>query len=430
MFKRKITYPILTLLISTVSTTALASGYHLSESSITGMGRSFAGVGVNTDDISGIAYNPAGINFVKKGHVQVGIAAIEMKSKFRGVVNNSFGPYESGFRPARAEGKIQATVPSVFAAYRLSENAVFGLGVFAPFGLRTSYSKNSPLNVHAIDTEFQIIEAAPTLSYRLAGFDRKISIGVSVGFQYSEARLTSGIDVPTGNPSTAPWVKVGDAKMKGDTNAVTMSAGINYDFTEKTRVGLGFRSSVTHELEGKLYTPSGTTNAAANLTLPSVTTLSAMHEMDNGLTLSGSIRYTGWSRFKEILIMEQGTGEQLSYVYEKWRNSWTVSGGLDYTLNKYVTLRTGLAFEQTPIERNTHRTARIPDGDRILLSVGATFNPTEAWSIDVAAMKIFVKDTSVNHAVEGEGFGSEIVGVYKSKDSLLNLLGVSVQYKF
>ena len=42
-----------------------AAGYQLNEYSVTGLGRSFAGMGVMGDDYSAIAYNPAGMTLVK-----------------------------------------------------------------------------------------------------------------------------------------------------------------------------------------------------------------------------------------------------------------------------------------------------------------------------------------------------------------------------
>lgn len=423
MFKQKLTYAVFTAALLS-STSVFAAGFHLTEGTITGMGRAFAGTGVMQDDISAIAYNPAGINFVKKSHVQVGGAMVDIKSRFTGTETRTI----TGTQAVSEEGKIEAMVPSAYFAQRLSDNAVFGFGIFAPFGLKTSYDDSSPLNVHAIETDLQIIELAPVLSYRLAGLDRKMTVGIGLAIQYSHAKLTS-----LAPGSAAPfWTTGGEAEMKGDNVAVGMQAGVNYDFTEKTRVGLAYRAAITHELKGKMTDPvNGMRKIAANLNLPAVVTLSGAHEHKD-FTFSGSIRYTGWSRFHELLIMVKDTGQPASYTLEKWKDTWSFAGGVDYKINKYVTVRTGLGFEQTPVKDAQHRTARIPDSDRILLSFGASLSPTENLTFDLGATKIFLASSSMDETSTfgGGALTARAQGKYKEIGGLFSLIGLSAQYKF
>ena len=65
------------------ATQANAAGYQLNEMSTTGLGRSFAGIGVMGDDYSAMAYNPAGMTLVKRSGVQAGLALTEIASKIK-----------------------------------------------------------------------------------------------------------------------------------------------------------------------------------------------------------------------------------------------------------------------------------------------------------------------------------------------------------
>ena len=60
-------------------------------------------------------------------------------------------------------------------------------------------------------------------------------------------------------------------------------------------------------------------------------------------------------------------------------------------------LRAGLAWDQTPVNE-TDLSARLPDGDRTWLSVGARYKYSRALNFDVGAAYIWVKDPSINNA--------------------------------
>ena len=58
------------LAFCSTATLAHAASYQLNDYSVTGLGRSYAGVGVVGDDYSAIAYNPAGMTLKKQSGVQ------------------------------------------------------------------------------------------------------------------------------------------------------------------------------------------------------------------------------------------------------------------------------------------------------------------------------------------------------------------------
>ncbi|HAW34298.1 MAG TPA: aromatic hydrocarbon degradation protein, partial [Alphaproteobacteria bacterium] len=72
---------------------------------------------------------------------------------------------------SRASGKervsIPVAVPNLFAQYKINDDFRFGLGVYAPFGLATEYPKHWFGSDLAVDSELEVIDVAPALSYRL-----------------------------------------------------------------------------------------------------------------------------------------------------------------------------------------------------------------------------------------------------------------------
>jgi long-chain fatty acid transport protein len=72
-----------------------------------------------------------------------------------------------------------------------------------------------------------------------------------------------------------------------------------------------------------------------------------------------------------LRIVRNG-GVDLSVTPENWSDSYRYSVGANYHLNDKLTLRGGVAFDETPVS-DAFRTARIPDEDRTWLAFGAQY---------------------------------------------------------
>ena len=93
--------------------------------------------------------------------------------------------------------------------------------------------------------------------------------------------------------------------------------------------------------------------------------------------LSSSIKWTKWSYFKELNIYSRanpaGKKASIGVVEEDWRDTWTLALGADYYYNDKMTYRAGIAFDQAGVKNAEHRTARVPDADRLILGIGASY---------------------------------------------------------
>jgi len=67
-----------------------------------------------------------------------------------------------------------------------------------------------------------------------------------------------------------------------------------------------------------------------------------------------------------------------------------------------VTLRTGLAYEISPIEDDT-RNVILPDDDRLWLSFGATMKLTESTKVDIGYSHLFIEDSPITQISEDTG---------------------------
>jgi long-chain fatty acid transport protein len=108
------------------------------------------------------------------------------------------------------------------------------------------------------------------------------------------------------------------------------------------------------------------------------------------------------------------------------------SAGLEYMCSRYLALRTGIGWEQSPITDAT-RSPRLPDNDRLWVSGGATYKWNEQFSLDFAYTHIFIKDnTAINiSAASGNPVFDPRLGMFIGTSSAaVDIVSVGLRYHF
>ena len=391
------------------STASLAGGYQLQEYSVTNAGRAFAGAGIVGDDYSAIAFNPAGMTLKKSG-VQIGGMAMDIHSNMHGTLSDG---------TTGDKGKLRnfKMIPHGFMQYALSENWRAGLGLYVPFGLGTYYNKSWFGRSHAITSEIETIDINPSLAWKPFSW---LSIGGGYIFERMEARLTNTI-----GPN-------GYSDMNADGWGHGWNAGIMVEPTKTTRLGVGYRSPVVQNIKGKHHLKHPLAGmregiSSTKLVDPEHIQFTAYQELGKW-GLSAMARWTRWSRFHLLSIDSTALaplGASPSQVDENWRNTWTFSGGVDYKYCKNLTLRTGLAYDQGAVKDAGHRTARVPDNNRWIASIGATYMKNN-WQFDLSYFHMFWQKAAVDSKANRTGT-TYIRGKYETQ---INSIGLGVQYHF
>jgi long-chain fatty acid transport protein len=224
--------------------------------------------------------------------------------------------------------------------------------------------------------------------------------------------------------------------------------GVLYKPDTCTRIGLGFRSQVSEQLNGngQQYISPGETVPAPStdfpfnaqtsvngaLKTPAILTLSAARDI-NQWTLKASAQMNFWHTFNQISINMPDAYATNSTIPAKWRNAWFGALGAEYRYTPCWTFRGGLAYDQTPTTR--YRDPRIPDNDRIWVNLGASYKINEAWSLDAAYSHIFIKDQTVNvtqasgsNAIAGTPL--EINQVYAKYQGSADVIGLAARFNF
>lgn len=404
MFKK---VSLLSIAFVIASKAVMAGGFSLTEYSTTSFGRAFAGLGIVGDDYSAIISNPAGMSLVKDDGVQLGMSLIDIYAKI------------SDNRPGKDDEislNIFSPVPSFFMQTTVSDKMKLGMALYTPYGLGTDYKDGWFGRDEALLSEIVVYDFTVSSSYDLTD---KFSIGASLSTQYATADLTN--DVASGAIYS---------EIEGHSDpTLAYTLGLMYRPTDNTRFGLSYRSKSTYDLEGthtlKANNPmfqayAGKGDAWASVTLPENVILSAYQKIDD-LGLSASVKWTRWSRFEYLNIYSNAKGkdDRVNSTYENWQDTWTYAIGADYDLNKDWVLRAGIEYDETPIPGDANRTARIPDDDRIITSLGASYK-FNGGKFDMAYAHIFLDGGNAQYP---SGFDAEY-------DLHINMLSFAVQYYF
>lgn len=239
---------------------AQAGGFAVREQSTSAQGSSFAGPAAGFD-LSSMYWNPAAVT-AKSGvnsesHASIILGQSELTATGGTLNNPALGSSTSG------NIGDPALVSSSYANYQFG-NFYVGLSVNAPFGLTTKPEEDWRGRALGQTSKLLTVNAAPTVGYKVMP---GVSIAAGAQVQYIDARLTSILP------------GLGSLEVEGDDWGFGFTAGVLIEPTSTTKIGLGFRSSVSHTLEGDQSSNIGSSSINADIELPELVTLSLRQQV-------------------------------------------------------------------------------------------------------------------------------------------------------
>lgn len=381
--------------------TAHAAGFQLLEQNASGLGNAYAGSAVNAENASVLHYNPAAMGLLNGAQFSVGTSYIRTNATFSGSVSNNGG---------NAGG--DAFIPNAFLAVPINADLSAGIGITVPFGLSTEYQAGWAGSDHALKTSVKTVNVNPALSYRV---NDKLRIGLGLNYQKLNAEMNNSVPLP-GRPVSA---------LSGDDSSWGWNAGFVYSPSETMRLGLSYRSPMKHTLEGN---SSGVVNAPirADIKLPGVLTWSVSQQLSDRWEALGDLSYTQWNSIQSLDVYNRNTGALMSSEKFAYKNSWRIAWGANYLLDDKTKLKFGLAYDNTPTT-DLDRSPRLPDGDRVWLSLGAQYKLYKTGMIDLGYSYVYVRDVDMNH-YKAAASPQYLSGAYNSNS--IHILGVQYSHGF
>jgi long-chain fatty acid transport protein len=399
-----------------LSTDANAAGFALKEQSAAALGNAFAGATAGAEDVTYMFFNPAGLTRHDESEVALVLSYIAPKGETNDAtmnpVINSPGESSSG------DAAENAFVPAFYAMWSTSPNLKFGLGVNTPFGLTTEYTQTWAGRFDAVESAIMTVNVNPTVAYQV---NESLSLGAGLQIQYMDVTLSQIIDADF-NPGNGVQEALGE--ITGDDWGYGFNLGLLYEFSEATRVGLAYRSRISHTLEGDLAVAGiVAAGASADFTAPELVTFGAYHDINEQWAIMGEVQWQGWSTFDELRVVND-VGLPDLVTPENWNDAWFFSLGATWKPSETWTLRGGAAVEQTPVP-DAYRTPRLTDADRTWVALGAQYQLSPRFSIDASYSHIFIDDASVNLPDRtGVGGAPGLTANYENSVDILSVQGV------
>src|SRR5438093_229194 len=203
----------------------------------------------------------------------------------------------------------------------------------------------------------------------------------------------------------------GFTAFRGDDWNASYNVGVLLSPLDATRIGLAYRAYTHHRLGGSasflipkkaaiLQRLSGAlvdTDGNAALDLPDRVALSGFHQLTARWALLSDITWTRWSQFDQLVFNFENPKQPTIVQPERWKDSFRYSVGTRYEPTRQWSFRLGAAYDETPIPDDAHRTARIPDADRIWASFGIGFRFSDRMRFDFGYAHLFALAASARN---------------------------------
>ena len=361
---------------------AQAAGFYLQQQSVRGWGRANSGEAAD-EGPSSLWWNPASIGGQEETEASFGATVFlpvgEVGDQGTQIDRPGFAPVGVG-GPAIGDDPIQRGIlPGNAVAMRISDRLAIGMVIASPFSFTSDYDPAGWQRYGAIRSRLTTFDVQPSVAFMAADW---LSVGAGLNIEYADAFLSNAL------PNLAPGSADGRVRIKGNGWDLGWSAGVQLRPSKRLSIGLAYKSAVDHKLSGTVEI-SGLTGALAanNMSGPTTARFTTPWQLigsiragvGKSITLNAQIVRFGWGRFDRIVL-----AAPLGSIDQGYRNSWSAAFGLDAAMSDRMTLRAGIQFDGTPTQDAT-RTPRVPDGDRVDYTVGATFRAGKSLTLDAAA---------------------------------------------
>jgi len=423
---------------------ANAAGVAVLEQSARLTGTAYSGTAALAEDASMAFYNPAGLTRLKGGSLVLTGTVIDADIDFTASQATTWGQPVTGPNGSlSASGGDSGALPTFHIAQRLAERWVGYLAVTSPIDVVTDYPDDGVTRYIGTLSQLKTININPAVAWEPID---DLSFGAGFNAQYMSGKFNQKFAIPTIPYGSIFGRELGDinALLEADDWAFGWNCGILWEIDPSARLGVGYRSAIHHTLTGDgklllpavpLVLPDGARipqHTRGGFTSPQSVILSGVWAPFAWLQLLADAQWTNWSAFEQLSLsfsypqdVKQKLGPLAGLlptrdsIYEGFRDAWRGTIGAQVFLDDRVTLRFGSGFDQSPVY-DGNRTVRLPDGNRVLLSLGFGYRFFEQTFVDFGYTHYFFPDGTVNETNQTLD-ASNIQGTFETRGDVFGL---------
>lgn len=450
--QRKLAVSFFVASLFSISSQAIAGGTANDNQSAQGIATAGAGQAAEAGDASVIFFNPAAMTRFKRAEVHSTTSFAMFDNDYTSLRNQDGAPTNSGTQGSagqqfsRKDGAdASLIVPGLFVVIPVNEKLVVGFSGSGSHGLLARYDENFPGRGQGREIDFKIsrfnlgfgYKLSPTLSVGANGsYERYFqSIKLRLNFRDAVNKLApTDADVAPVIDAIQPIPEEVDAKLRMFGWALNAQAGVLWEPTEKTRIGVSYRPKTRFKgNSGKLTINDnegqqefrdflatsplvnnpvvtgglGINGAQAagdlapfqrvrqNIDFPDEFRLSIFHHFSPKLDLMASYGRQDFS-VSRIRFERESNGRPVEDVPQNFRVTQAYRVGLNYRAFKRLTLHAGYATENGAVKDDL-RLPILPDNDRQFYGLGATLDLSRDTVVTFAYQFLDVKEGQVGN---------------------------------
>ncbi len=346
---------ILALLIS--APCVWAGGIGLYEMGAPDTGSAGAGRAALAQDASTAFMNPAGMSRLDGSAVMVGMEAL--------VITTKFEPGEGTTTTGSNGGNAGTVMPvaSVFYSQKVNDKVNLGVTLGSYAGLGIEYRSDWVGRYYVQKASLITFALNPVLSYQI---DSKWSVGAGfttmLGMMDLRAAVNNGAEGD------------GTIQFKDQTVGFGGNAGVLFEPSAVTRLGLTYRSSVDLPFEnivslsGLQFPLSSVQERLAGseldtkITIPQEFMLSGYQQLTEKVALLANVGWQEWSAFGQVDVTVSRNDQREATTDIDWQDTWHGALGTQIRLAEKVVGSLGIAYDTSAV-KDESRTPAMPIDD-------------------------------------------------------------------
>jgi len=376
----------LLLVFASAAVTAVGEGFRDSTIGTFDLGRSGGRI-AQVDDATAVQNNPANLVEITNTEVQLAPSVIYINVDYKS---------PDGSQSASTIHPLK-TLPNFFASMPLADGRLaLGLGVTVPYGLANQWNKSS--------SAYQLggtLNNAPNFG-KLTTFNFNPSLAAKLG---DHVQLGAGLDVMWSDLEfrqfVSPFLPNVEAHADGDGVGIGGNLGITWKITDRQRVALTYRSTMTVDYSGTVRlenfpgTPS--TSFGSQIKFPNIISVGYGVDLTDKIRLESDVEWLQFSQFKNLGITTGNTpiGNLSQNIPEKWHNTFTAGIGGDWKFADHWVLRAGYQYFESPVPNSTF-SPTIPDANQNVFTIGMGWKGRHS-SLEAAYGLDFYNDRNISN---------------------------------
>lgn len=362
-----------------MSTSIHAASFQLYELGTPIIGTAGVGQAAVASDASISYYNPAGMAQLQDSQFMLGSQLLLpynyfSKSHRTTILGDSGG------------GNAGTLTPGVdmYYIHSISPRLKFGVSLTSPYGGWLTYTNGWVGRFVVQEVQFYTLDLTPAFAYQI---NKWLAVGGGVTMEYINLHETVAIPI-------MPLVD-GQITIKVDNTNSGLNLGALLTPTPTTKVGVVYRSLITHELRGKTtflripFTPSTSTK----MVMPQNVILSAAQNLTNQFTLLGELGWANWSTMHNTILK---IARFTSTTPRNWHDTYRIGLGGQFKVNPTLLLQAGASYDSSPTNAS-HRLPDLPIDRQVRIGAGLIYNVIKAVQLGFSYEYLNLGNANINN---------------------------------